>query len=75
VLCDAKSVGDPGEMVKISHPRCACAGGWHVERGPADLQGIHAQSARRVTGGVQQGGCQEGLQVRNAVVRLQGTDR
>lgn len=40
-FCDGRSVGDRGELVKTS-PHWARAGGWHVERGPADLQGIHA---------------------------------
>lgn len=41
MLCGGRSVGDPGELVKTSR-HCACAGSRHVERGPADLQGIHA---------------------------------
>lgn len=42
-----------------------------MERGPADLQGVHAEPAGRAAGGVWQRGWQEGLQVKSAVVRLQ----
>lgn len=70
MLCDSRSVRDPGELMRTS-PRCACAGGRPVERGPADLQGILAWSAGRAAGRVWQRGWQERLQVRSAVVRLQ----